>query len=149
MILRENRGAKIRFMKDKIFIDSNIFLYTLDCNDKKKQNRAREFILSTSGISRIVISTQVLNEVFAVATRKLKIEPLVVKSYLKSLNKLETIIIDPQIIGAAIDYSIIEQISYWDALMVAAAETANCSQLITEDLSSGQKIKGVQIKNPF
>jgi predicted nucleic acid-binding protein len=136
-------------MKDKIFIDSNIFLYTLDCNDKKKQNRAREFILSTSGISRIVISTQVLNEVFAVATRKLKIEPLVVKSYLKSLNKLETIIIDPQIIGAAIDYSIIEQISYWDALMVAAAETANCSQLITEDLSSGQKIKGVQIKNPF
>lgn len=136
-------------MKDRIFIDSNIFIYTLDNADKDKQKISQDFLKSMSENSTPVISTQVLNEVFAVATRKLKIDPLQTKSYIKSLFKLETIIVNQDIINSAIDYSILEKISYWDALMISCAETASCNKLATEDLSNGQKIKSVMIFNPF
>ena len=40
-------------------------------------------------------------------------------------------------------------ISYWDSLIVAAARTASCGFLLTEDLQDGQKFDGVEAVNPF
>ena len=49
----------------------------------------------------------------------------------------------------AVDCSILNQLSFWDALMVVAAEKARCDRILTEDLSHGQVIRGVRIENPF
>lgn len=49
----------------------------------------------------------------------------------------------------AIDVSLLNKISFWDALIVISAEIAKCTALITEDLNSGQIIKGVKIINPL
>jgi predicted nucleic acid-binding protein len=41
------------------------------------------------------------------------------------------------------------RLSYWDALIVAAAKVASCRYLLTEDLQTGQKLDGIEVVNPF
>jgi predicted nucleic acid-binding protein len=136
-------------MKGRVFIDSNIFLYILDSANLQKQNQANEFLKKIASSNKISISTQVLNEVYAVSTRKLNIEPLLAKDFLRLLNNFDVILINVEIINSAIDCSILNRISYWDALMVAAAESARCKCLYTEDLKDKGKLRGVTIVNPF
>ena len=52
-------------------------------------------------------------------------------------------------IESGIDCSILAQVSFWDGLVVAAADAANCDVILTEDMNHGQVIRGVTIKNPF
>jgi predicted nucleic acid-binding protein len=54
-----------------------------------------------------------------------------------------------EIIERGIDISIISKISFWDALLIAAAEYSKCIEIITEDLNDGQIINGIRIRNPF
>ena len=58
-------------------------------------------------------------------------------------------VITPDRILEAIDCSILNQISFWDALLIASASAANCGELWTEDLNPNQTISGVRIVNPF
>ena len=57
--------------------------------------------------------------------------------------------VTPEIIKEAIDCSIINRLSFWDALIVATAESAKCERIWTEDLNHGQVIRGVKIENPL
>lgn len=136
-------------MNSKIFIDSNIFLYALDRYDQKRRETVKIKLASVSNESRIVVSTQVLNEVYAVSTRKLGVDPLAAKDFIRQLGKFDVLLVTPGIISSAIDCSILNKTSYWDALMIATAEEANCDVLWTEDLSHGQVIRGVRIENPL
>jgi predicted nucleic acid-binding protein len=136
-------------MTDKIFIDSNIFLYTLDRSDKEKRDRAVELLQRAGNDHRIFISTQVLNEVYAVAVRKLGVDPLNAKEFIKWLKEFDVVIISSELIESAIDCSILTRINYWDALMLAAAESARCDLLWTEDLQHGSVVRGVRVVNPF
>lgn len=136
-------------MTDKIFIDSNIFLYTLDRSDKEKRDRAAELLQRAGNDHRIFISTQVLNEVYAVAVRKLGVDPLNAKEFIKWLKEFDVVIISSELIESAIDCSILTRINYWDALMLAAAESAKCDLLWTEDLQHGSVVRGVRVVNPF
>jgi len=74
---------------------------------------------------------------------------LVVKDILNSLERFETVIIVPDIIKDAIDCGIINRLSFWDALIIIAAESANCERLWSEDLNAGQVIRGVLVENPL
>jgi predicted nucleic acid-binding protein len=135
---------------DKIFIDTNILVYTVDNFDKNKQKIARKALKEAIQNDAAVISTQVLQEFYIACTAKLHIKPLSAKKYLHNyIENLEVIQNGPAIIEQGIDISIVSQISFWDALLVAAAESANCAELMTEDLNDGQIINGVKIRNPF
>lgn len=136
-------------MKDRVFVDSNVWCYSLDPRSGEKQAMAKRAIHELALKGSVVISTQVANEVFAVATRKLGIPAIDAKNVLRNMFLHETVTVDQAIIGLAIDFCLIEQISYWDALMLAAASSANCSVLLTEDMSSGSILQGVRIQNPF
>ena len=96
-----------------------------------------------------VISTQVLQEFYVAATAKLGADPLLVKDILRSLERLETVVVSPMLIKEAIDCSLINRLSFWDALIVVTAESAHCEILWTEDLNHGQVIRGVRIENPL
>jgi predicted nucleic acid-binding protein len=149
LILKDAGGnAKICTMA-KIFIDTNILIYSMDQFDPVKQKRSRALLKSLKNDLRGVISTQVLLEFYVAATRKLGAEPLVVKDIINSLERFETVIIVPDIIKEAIDCGIINRISFWDALIVTAAESANCEKLWSEDLNDGKVIRGVLIENPI
>ncbi|GHV72689.1 twitching motility protein PilT [Spirochaetia bacterium] len=135
---------------DKIFIDTNILVYTVDKFDKNKQMIARKIIKETIFNDVAVISTQILQEFYNVCTIKLHMKPLKVKGYVHNyIENVEVVQNGSAIIERGIDISIMSKISFWDALLIAAAESANCTELITEDLNDGQIINGVKIKNPF
>jgi len=136
-------------MMAKIFIDTNILIYSIDQFDPDKRQRCRALLKTLKNDLRGVISTQVMQEFYVAATNKLGAEPLVVKDILNSFERFETVIIKSDIIKEAIDCSIINRLSFWDALIIAAAESANCEKLWTEDLNDGQVIRGVRIENPI
>lgn len=135
-------------IRGKVFIDTNILTYCSDGADKAKQDRARQ-ALHAAQQKGAVISTQVLQEFYVVATRKLGIEPPIVKDMLRSFKGLETVVVDPDLILLATDCSVMDQVSFWDALILVAAEKARCSTLFSEDLNSGQRIRGVLVLNPL
>jgi predicted nucleic acid-binding protein len=96
-----------------------------------------------------VISTQVLQEFFVAATRKLNVAPLAAKGIVKTFAVFETVQVSPAIIQEAIDCSILNQLSFWDSLILVAAASAGCGSVLSEDLNPGQAVLGVKVQNPF
>ncbi len=135
---------------DKIFIDTNILLYALDKHDAIKQKCCQKVLHNFFNEDVLgVISTQVMQEFYVGAIKKLRVEPLVAKNILHSFENFELIIVDSTLIKEAIDCSILNQLSFWDALIIVTAESAKCEKILTEDLNHGQIIRGVAIENIF
>jgi len=131
----------------KVFIDTNIFIYALDQANPEKQAKARTLLKSLQESRSGVVSTQVFQEFYVVATSKLKVNSLLAKKMI--LANFETVTVDLPMIKQAIDILSDDQISFWDALIVSSAKASGCRVIWTEDLNHGQLIKGVKIENPF
>ncbi len=136
-------------MPGRVFFDSNVLVYAQDAGSAKKQRVSREVIARLSSSAEGVISTQVLQEFYVAATRKLGVPPLAAKGILKTFAVFDTIQVSPALIQDAIDCSILNQLSFWDALILAAASAAGCGVVLSEDLNPGQLILGVKVENPF
>jgi len=133
----------------KIFIDTNLFIYTIDRKDIEKQKVARKFIKKVVDTHIPVISTQVIQEFYVVATAKLKADSVIVKNIVHNFHNMELVQIDLELIEQAIDISILSKISFWDSLIIAAAEKSNCEYVVSEDLNAGQLYRGIKLVNPF
>lgn len=133
----------------KILIDTNIFVYSIDDRDLGKKAKAREILNALPAKHQPVISTQVVQEFYSVATTRLKAERIIVKQLIHSFRRLEIVNIDLDLIEQAIDLNLTAQISFWDSLIIAAAEKANCNFVFSEDMASGQTYRGVKVLNPF
>ncbi|MFW6133815.1 MAG: PIN domain-containing protein [Planctomycetota bacterium] len=133
----------------KVFLDTNVLVYGMDNSAPRKRDTARDLLRRVGQANRGVISTQVLQECYVAGTGKLGVEPVVMKGILASLTHLEVVVVDPALIQDGIDCAILNQLSFWDGLIVAAAAIAECQTLWTEDLSAGQMINGVRVENPF
>jgi predicted nucleic acid-binding protein len=136
-------------MNDRVFLDTNFLGYTADENSPEKKKIAKRMLCELTMNDQPVISTQVLQEFYNVATKKMNIDELTAKTLVHNFSKIETIVINTNIIEQAIDISVHNKISFWDGLIVSAAEFANCSMIITEDLNNGQIIRGIKIIDPF
>jgi predicted nucleic acid-binding protein len=121
----------------------------LDQHDPDKQQKSRSCLRQLAEMSGGVISTQVMQEFYVTATKKLQVDALLVKETLHSFAQFEIILISPEIIDRAVDCQILNQISFWDALIVSAAQSACCEVLWTEDLNHGQIIQEIRIENPL
>ena len=137
----------MKFTTSKIFVDTNILIYTVQEAEPEKKAKCEKALRQLAENKSGVISTQVLQEFFTVATKKLAIDALIVKSFLHSFENFEIVRIDVPHIKDAIDCSILNRISFWDALIVVSAESAKCEKIWTEDLHHGQIINGVQIEH--
>jgi predicted nucleic acid-binding protein len=136
-------------MKDKMFIDTNILIYSADKNDAEKQTICRNQINELGKNHCGVISTQVMQEFYSICTKKFNLDPLKIKKLLKSYENFEIVQVSTTLIYEAIDINILNQITFWDSLIVAAASQAKCTSILTEDMNHGQIISGVKIINPF
>ena len=136
-------------MSDRVFIDTNVFVYADDASAKTKRVRAREAIAGAIRARGAVVSTQIMQEYFAAATSTLKLSPAAARLRVERLSRLDVVIIRPQLILGAIDLHRLHALSFWDALVVRAASAAGCARLLSEDLNDGQTIDGVTIENPF
>lgn len=124
-----------------------MLVYAFDASDSSKQARAQEVISAGDW----VVSTQVMQEFFVVATRRLA-EPVDRGTALQALDGLArgpVVSIDADIVRSAAESSIRNQLSLWDALIVRAALQAGCDAILTEDLNHDQVIDGIPITNPF
>jgi predicted nucleic acid-binding protein len=136
-------------MSGKVFLDSNILLYAQDAASPDKRRRSRDVIAHLADSGKGVISTQVMQEFFVAATRKFGVPPLAAKAILKTFSVFEIVNVAPALVHEAIDCSILNAISFWDALILAAAASAGSNTLYTEDLNHGQVIMGVKVQNPL
>jgi predicted nucleic acid-binding protein len=137
-------------MTDSAFLDTNVLVYAIDDSDPGKRDKARS-ILAAAEPGRLVVSTQVLSEFYVVATRKLERplpEPDAAEA-VDQLSRLPTVITDAGLVRSAIGISRSARISFWDALIVAAAAVGGCDRVLTEDLADGASIGPVKIENPF
>lgn len=133
----------------KIFIDTNVLIYSLDKADVIKRRRARKVLAEAARENAGVISTQVLQEFYVVAAKKLKLDPLVAKELVRSFENFEVVTVTAELIREAVDCSVLNRISFWGALIAVAAESAKCRELWSEDFNHGQVVRGVKIVNPF
>lgn len=133
----------------KIFIDTNILIYTIDKKNTARQKASRRFIGKIVREHVPVISTQVIQEFYVVATARLKADPVLVKSIVHNFHNMELVKIDLELIEQAVDISILSKISFWGSLIVAAAEKSKCEFIVSEDLNAGQFYRGVKLINPF
>ena len=134
-------------MKDKTFIDTNVFIYAYSKTEPEKKNIALEILKSYD----VIISTQVINEFIWVMNKKfsVQIEKLMDLSN-KLFQKFKVVLIYETTIKKALDVTVDHKYSYWDSLIVASALENNCSILYTEDLQHGQVIEEkLKIINPF
>jgi predicted nucleic acid-binding protein len=131
----------------KVFVDSNVILYDLDERDPTKRAKVGAAIDELG--HRMVISIQVLQEVYANATRKMKLPPQNVRAVIEQLSKGNVVEPNAAMVLRATDTSERNQISFYDAMIVEAAVAGRCTILLTEDLNHGQVIKGVKIVNPL
>jgi predicted nucleic acid-binding protein len=136
-------------MAGKVFIDTNVLVYAQDSGQLRKRARSRALIEELVHSGDGVISTQVLQEFYVASTRKLGVTPLAAKAVLKTFGAFETVQVSPELIQEAVDCSILNELSFWDALIIAAASAAGCVVLYSEDLNTGQTILGVKVENPF
>ena len=133
-------------MRDRIFIDSNIFLYTFDSRDEKKQKISKEIVLSQNSI----ISIQVINEVSNNLLKKFKFDNSMVKKFIKSCyNRYEVINFTQEIFLLACNIRESYNISYYDSLIVSTAISAKCTILYSEDMQHELKIDNLVILNPL
>jgi len=133
----------------KVFFDTNVLAYAQDLDAPHKRERSRQLIAEVAAAGTGVISTQVLQEYYVAATRKLGVAPLAAKSVVRSLHMFEVVQLSPDLIEQAIDRSVLSQLSFWDALIIAAAVASACTAIYSEDLNAGQLIDGVKVVNPF
>ena len=133
----------------KIFVDTNIFVYAIDMREPVKRKKARSILTRVVEGHHTVISTQVIQEFYVVATTKLNADRLIIKNIIHNFRNMEIVNNDLDLIEQAIDISLISQLTFWDSLIVASAEKARCEYIFSEDMSSGGIYRGVTVLNPF
>lgn len=138
-------------MSDGLFFDTNILVYAYDTYDSVKQKIAKDLILENIRNGQGWLSIQVFGEFFNVVTKQIP-EPLTSDqardaiSYLSILNITE---MDMKLVLRAIETHQKYGTTYWDSMIVAAAERANCSRLLSEDFNAFQMYHGIIADNPF
>lgn len=135
----------------RAFFDTNVLLYLFDLDEPEKKARAQEVFEGEVVAERAAVSTQVLQEFYVNATRKLRrpLSPEIAEARVRDFSTLPLVRVDANLILAAIARSRALQLSFWDALIVEAAHAAGADRLLTEDLQHGQLIEGLRIENPF
>jgi predicted nucleic acid-binding protein len=133
----------------RTFLDTNILIYADDADSPEKQKVAQEIIRRGFGSGNAVLSTQVLQEYFVVATRKLKVPAESAQKKVELLARLQLVNVGLESIVEAIKVHRLYAVSFWDALVIQCARAAGCVSVLTEDMQDGQTIEGVRISNPF
>jgi predicted nucleic acid-binding protein len=138
-------------MSGTVFVDTNVLVYVRDRTDEDKQRRAAEWLASLWEARVGRLSVQVLQEYYVVMTRKL--DPPrpqeEVREDVLALTAWRPTVVEPALMEQAWDIEDRFGLSWWDALIVAAALASRCRYLLSEDFQDGQVIDGLTIVNPF
>ena len=139
-------------MKDKYFVDTNIFVYSFDPREPAKCRKAQKIIEDALSSHKGIISYQVIQEFVNVAIRKFSkpLSTLDCKLYLDQvLFPLCEIYPSSELYKRALDVKEETGFSFYDSLIVSSAIEGGCGIIYSEDLQNNQSILGVTIRSPF
>jgi predicted nucleic acid-binding protein len=134
-----------------VFVDTDVLLYGEDGAQAMKQAQALAWLGELWKRRCGRLSTQVLNEFYASATRRAKppMPAADARAEVRRYQHWQPWQVDHATVEAAWAIESRFGLAYWDALVVAAAQQMNCRFLLSEDMKHGQQIDGVQIIDPF
>jgi predicted nucleic acid-binding protein len=132
-----------------VFVDTNVLIYALDEADLKKQEAARVWRAELWKSHRGRISFQVLQEFYAKVTQKWPSARQEARSEVRDLLAWRPVAVDEGILEHGWKIQDRYHLSFWDAMIVAAAKSAACRYLLTEDLQANQDLDGLLVVNPF
>ena len=136
-------------MSVRSFLDTNVLVYTDDADALLKKETALDLVESAGIGGWGVVSTQVLQEYFAVATRKLEVPVNIARAKVEIFGRLNLATVEMPTILGAIDVHRLHDVSFWDGLIIHTARSAGCRILYTEDLQHGCLFDGLEVVNPF
>lgn len=134
-----------------LFLDTNILVYAFDISAGFKHDLAAQLVKSCWEDETGCLSIQVLQEFFVTVTRKLAspLDQQTAKQIVVDLTNWQVHAPATSDFLQAIELQQEHQISFWDAQVIQSATALGCSQLLSEDLNSGQWYGSVQVINPF
>lgn len=138
-------------MSDRYFVDTNILMYAHDSAAGEKHTRAKALVEELWENRSGAVSTQVLQELAVNLRRKAK-KPLDAKATRDVISDYlvwQVVVNGGESILEALELEARYQLSFWDALVIQAAQAAGADILYSEDLSDGQRYGTVQVKNPL
>jgi len=133
----------------RAFFDTNILLYMYGGDDLFKTVTAKDLFFRHTRLNLATLSTQVVQEFYAVGSCKLRMPRQQLIEAVALLLNLPLVQIDRGLIEAAIETELRYRISFWDALILSAAESAGAEIVFTEHLNHNQRYGSVTVRNPF
>ncbi|MEI8311160.1 MAG: PIN domain-containing protein [Verrucomicrobiota bacterium] len=132
------------------FADTNILLYAVcpGTDERAKAEKARDILRR----DHLALSVQVLQEFYVQATRPTRTQPLShtdAAALITLWLRFHVVELSVRLMQTALRLKDRYQTSYWDAAILAAADTAGCTELLSEDLDPGQSYEAVRVINPF
>ena len=136
---------------DLVFADSSVLVYAYDETEPTRGPAAQKIVteLWTSGHG--VLSTQVLQEFYSVATKKIPkpLSRLVARELVADFSQWQIVNTDPLLIVSASRLAEDHSLAWWDALIISAALRSGAPTLLSEDLQHGRRFGRVTVRNPF
>jgi predicted nucleic acid-binding protein len=139
-------------MSARFFLDTNVFVYSFDHSARKKAAKARQLIREALATQKGVTSYQAVNEFFNVALKRF-VRPMKAAEAEQYLGTVFRPLVAVQssitLDGEAMRLYGQGGLSWFDSLIVSAAQQAGCDVLYTEDLQHGQRFGNLRVVNPF
>ena len=138
-------------MSDLAFFDTNVLVYLFANGDPEKQRAAERLFMKRCEDGSGVVSTQVLQEFYSVATATMKrvIKASTGRLAVQEFAMQHVVQMTPVLVLKAIDRSVADQLAIWDALIVEAALAGGCRTLYSEDFQHGRAFGPLRVVNPF
>jgi len=131
------------------FLDTNVLVYSDDQDEPAKQQISLDLLADCRRGRTGVVSTQVLQEYFVTATRKLGVAAAAARRKTELFSHMHVVTPGVDDILAAIDLHRLHGLSFWDGLIVRAALVSGCVRLFSEDMQHGRRFDGCEVVNPF
>ena len=138
-------------MTATVFVDTNVIVYRHDASDSAKQLQADRWLRHLAHNRSGKLSFQVMQELYSTLTRKLRpgFEAREAQDIVRDLMAWQPVATDFSVMERAWRLQESRLLSWWDALIVAAAQSTACDVLLTEDLQHGQAFGRVRVLDPF
>ena len=138
-------------MSPTCFVDTNVLVYARDASEPAKQPAAERWLRLLWATRAGRVSSQVLNEYYSVVTEKLRpgLGRDEARADVRNLMAWAPLPTDGAVVEGAWTVQDRYRLSWWDSLIVSAAQVAGCAWLLTEDIQHGQVLDGVTVVDPF
>jgi predicted nucleic acid-binding protein len=138
-------------MSDKVFFDTNILVYAFDKGELRKHKIAFGLVTQGYQTQNAVISAQVLKEFFVTVTQKTakKMSQKDAEQAVRDFALWTVVETSVTLVIEGIAIHRKQQMSFWDAMIVAAAKESHCPVILSEDMSHDSVIENIRITNPF